>query len=84
MLEYMRWPWLWGHSERGSERGKLLVSESESPSVMSNSLQPHGLYSPWNTSGQNTAMGSLFFLQGSSQLRVRTHFSLIAGGFFTS
>ena len=60
MLEYMRWPWLWGHSERG----KLLVSESESPSVVSNSLQPHGLYSPWNSSGQNTGVGSLFFLQG--------------------
>ena len=28
--------------------------ESESCSVMSNSLPPHGLYSPWNTQGQNT------------------------------
>ena len=37
---------------------------SESYSVVSNSLQPHGLYSPWNSPGQNTGMGSLSFLQG--------------------
>ena len=34
-------------------------SESESHSVMSDSLQPHGLYSSWNFPGQNTGMGSL-------------------------
>ena len=37
---------------------------SESHSVMSNSLQPHGLYSPWNSSGQNTGVGCLSLLQG--------------------
>ena len=26
---------------------------------MSNSLRPHGLYSPWNSPGQNTGVGSL-------------------------
>ena len=26
---------------------------------MSNSLRPHGLYSPWNSPGQNTGAGSL-------------------------
>ena len=31
---------------------------------MSNSLRPHGLYSPWNSPGQNTRVGSLFLLQG--------------------
>ena len=31
---------------------------------MSDSLQPHGLYSPWNSPGQNTEMGSLSLLQG--------------------
>ena len=31
---------------------------------MSDSLQPHGLYSPWNSPGQNTAVGSLSLLQG--------------------
>ena len=28
-------------------------SESESRSAVFNSLQPHGLYSPWNSPGQN-------------------------------
>ena len=40
------------------------VIESESYSVMSDSLQPHGLYSPWNSPGQNTGVGSLSLLQG--------------------
>ena len=31
---------------------------------MSESLLPHGLYSPWNSSGQNTGVGSLSLLQG--------------------
>ena len=42
----------------------LLVSESESRSVMSDSLQPHGLYSPWNSPGQKTGVDSLSLLQG--------------------
>ena len=39
-------------------------SESESHSVLSDSLWPHGLYSPWNYPGQNTGVGSLSLLQG--------------------
>ena len=31
---------------------------------MSDSLRPHGLYSPWNSLGQNTRVGSHFLLQG--------------------
>ena len=27
-------------------------------------LRPHGLYSPWNSPGQNTGVGSLSLLQG--------------------
>ena len=42
----------------------MLFPESESRSVMSNSLRPHGLYSPWNSPGQNTGVGSLSLLQG--------------------
>ena len=38
--------------------------ESESCSVVSDSLQPHGLYSPWNSPGQNTGVGSLSLLRG--------------------
>ena len=36
----------------------------ESHSVVSNSLQHHGRYSPWNSPGQNTGVGSLSLLQG--------------------
>ena len=36
---------------------------SESRSVMSDSLQPHGLYNPRNSLGQNTGVGSLSLLQ---------------------
>ena len=32
--------------------------------VMSDFLQPHGLYSLWNSQDQNTGVGSLSFLQG--------------------
>ena len=39
-------------------------SESESCLGMSDSLRAHGLYSPWNSPGQNTEVGSLFLLQG--------------------
>ena len=39
-------------------------SESENPSDVSDSLQPQGQYSPWNSLGQNTGAGSLFLLQG--------------------
>ena len=31
---------------------------------MSNSLRPHRLYSPWNSLGQNTGVGSLSLFQG--------------------
>ena len=36
----------------------------ESSSVVSNSLRPHGLYSSWNSPGQNNGVGSLSFSQG--------------------
>ena len=38
--------------------------ESESHSVVSNSVRPHGLYSSWNSPCQNTGVGSLSLLQG--------------------
>ena len=37
--------------------------ESESSDV-SDSLQPHGLHSPWNSPAQNSGVGSLSLLQG--------------------
>ena len=39
-------------------------SESESRLVVSDSLRPQGLYSPWNSPGQNTGVGSHSLLQG--------------------
>ena len=38
---------------------------SESLSVVSDSLQPDELYSPWNSPGQNTGEGSQSLLQGN-------------------
>ena len=32
---------------------------------MSDSLQLHRLYSPWNSAGQNTGVGTLSLLQGN-------------------
>ena len=42
----------------------LKGSESESRSAVSISLQGHRLYSPWNSPGQNTGVGSLSLLRG--------------------
>ena len=42
----------------------FLESESESRPVESDSLRPRGLYSPWNSLGQNTGVGGLSLLQG--------------------
>ena len=41
----------------------LVKSETEGHSVVSNSLRPHGLYSLWNSLGQNTGVSSLSLLQ---------------------
>ena len=38
--------------------------ESESHSVVSDSLRPRGLCSPWNSPGQSTGVGSRSLLQG--------------------
>jgi len=58
----------------------LLQPYCEGCSVMSNSLQPHGLYSVWNSPGQNTGVGSCSLLQEIFPTQV----SCIAGKFFTS
>ena len=44
-----------------------MQSESESRSVVSDSLRPHGPYSLWNSPGQNTGVGSHSLLQGIFQ-----------------
>ena len=61
-----------GKRRRGQQRMRCLdsitdsidVRWSGSHSVVSNSLRPHGLYSPWNSPGQSTRVGSLSLLQG--------------------
>ena len=42
----------------------LWYSESESRSVLSDSLRPQGLCSPWHSPGENSGVGSLSLLQG--------------------
>ena len=58
--------------------------ESESCSVVYDSLWSHGLYSPWNSPGQNTEWVVIPFSRESSQPRDQTQVSRIAGRFFTS
>ena len=50
-----------------SEQRKFVFqeSESESCSVMSDSLRPNELYSLWNSPGQNTGVGSCSLYQGN-------------------
>ena len=50
-------PWLWVFFPSSDYEVKW------SHSVVSSTLQPHGLNSPWNSPGQNTGVGSLSLLQ---------------------
>ena len=50
--------------QRKMIHGLYSLKWGESHSVVSNSLPPHGLYSQWNSPGQNTGVGSLSLLQG--------------------
>ena len=51
---------------------------------MSDSLWPHGLYSPWNSPGQNSGVVAIPFSRESSQPWGGTQVSCIAGGSFTT
>ena len=56
-----------------------------SRSVMSNSLRPQRLYSPWNSPGENTRVGSRSLLPSPGDLsNPGIELSHIAGRFFTS
>ena len=48
----------------GSHRVGHDWSNAAAAAIVSNSFPPHGLYSPGNSPGQNTEVGSLSFLQG--------------------
>ena len=55
-----------GHMEKSRLTDKdllILTVKVESCSVVSDSLRPHELYSPWNSLGQNTGVDSLSLLQ---------------------
>ena len=70
----IKWPKYWSFSTSPSNEYSGLISfrtdwfdlfqTSETCSVVSDSLQPHGPYSPWTSPGQNTGVGSLSLLQG--------------------
>ena len=44
---------------------------------------PHGLYSPWNSLGKNTGVGSHSLLQGIFPTQDQSWVSCIEGEFFT-
>ena len=64
-------------------QGENEGSESESYPVVSNSLRPHEVYSPWNSPGQNTGEGGCSLLQGIVPTQGSNPGLLTAGGFFT-
>ena len=84
------WTWVWANSGRCWRTGKpgvlwqtnpqftRLAHESESRSGMSDSLQPHGLYSPWNSPDQDWI--ALFLFTHSS---VRQTFEMGLAGQFS-
>ena len=53
----------WEADARCPHKASILLKWSESHSVVSDSLWPHGIRSPWNSPGQNTGVGSLSLLQ---------------------
>ena len=62
----------------------MSLSESDSHSVVSDSLWPHGLDSPGILQARTLEWGAFPFSKKSSQPRDWTQVSRIAGGFFTS
>ena len=62
---------------------ETLFHVNVSPSVVSDSLQPRGLWparllSPWDSPGKNTGVGCHCLLQGSSRPRDRTRVSCVS------
>ena len=58
----------------------IYKSEKWSHSVVSDFLQPLGLYSPWNSPGQNSLVGSCSLLRGI--FPTQTEVSCIASRFY--
>ena len=59
---------IWQLNLSKAEKNKILLLLAKQlkvkVKVVSDCLRPHGLYSPWNSSGQNIGVGSLSLLQG--------------------
>ena len=51
-------------AKRKKPKHASLLSGSVKVARSSDSLRPHGLYSPWNSPGQNAGVGSRSLLQG--------------------
>ena len=74
ILEWVVVPFSRGSSQPRNQTGVTCVvgrpftnwamREAQSHSVVSDSLRPRGLYSPWNSLGQNTGVAKLFLSQG--------------------
>ena len=82
--------YIWGSNHRAS-RMLALCREVDPQSFLVKVTQscltllwPHGLYSPWDSLGQNTGVGSLSLLQASFLSRDWIQVSRIAGRFFTN
>ena len=81
---FKRFLFYWTKKARYKTRKPFRVLDSESCSVLSSSLPPHGLNSPWNSPGQNTGVvGAVPLSTVSYQPRDQTQVSHIAGRFFT-
>ena len=67
---------------------KIMMVDStlkcESHSVVSDSLQPHGLHSVWKSLGQNTRVGSLSLVEGILPTQGSNSGLLHCRRFFTS
>ena len=66
---------------RGKPKNKM-KSKSKSYSIVSDSLQPCGVYSPWILQAKILEWGAFPFSRGTSQPRNPTQVSHIAGQFF--
>ena len=81
--------WVQGHRSVMLKRDLIISkeqeSESENCSIVSDSLQPHGLYIVFGILQARILEWVAFpFSRGSSQPRDQTQVSHAAGGFFTS
>ena len=62
-------PHMRGHLGRQDSILQTRAKWSKSRSVVSDALRPQGLYSLWNSPGQNTGVGSRALLQGIFQIQ---------------